>query len=125
MKMGKIVKANTEELKSFNEGKFNPIAVYQTDDIKVIAAYFRKGQFIPVHTPEVEVVIYVIEGEAEIVAGDKKFVAKKNDLVVVPKGIRRGVKALTELSVLHVVQPAPSEKDHIEVHQKITAGRFE
>jgi hypothetical protein len=46
-------------------------------------------------------------------------------LVVVPKGIRRGVKALTELSVLHVVQPAPSEKDHIEVHQKITAGRFE
>ncbi len=32
--MGKIVKVNTEELKSFDEGKFNPIAVYQTDDIK-------------------------------------------------------------------------------------------
>ena len=123
--MGKIVKANTEGLKSFDEGKFNPIAVYQTDDIKVIAAYFKEGQFIPVHTPEVDVVIYVIEGEAEIVAADKKFVAKKNDLVVVPKGIRRGVKALTELSILHVVRPAPLEKDHIEVHQKITAGRFE
>ncbi len=123
--MGKIVKANTEGLKSFDEGKFNPIAVYQTDKIKVIAAYFREGQFIPVHSPEIDVVIYVIEGEAEIVAADKKFVAKKNDLVVVPKGIRRGVKALTELSVLHVVQPTPSEKDHIEVHQKITAGRFE
>jgi quercetin dioxygenase-like cupin family protein len=123
--MGKIVKANTEELKSFDEGKFNPIAVYQTDNIKVIAAYFKEGQFIPVHTPEVDVVIYVIEGEAEIVAEDKKFVVKKNDLVVVPKGIRRGVKALTELSVLHVVQPAPSEKDHIEVHHKIAAGRFE
>ncbi len=25
--MGKIVKANTEELKSFDEGKFNPIAI--------------------------------------------------------------------------------------------------
>ncbi len=70
-------------------------------------------------------VLYVLEGEAEVVAGEEKFVAKKNDLIVVPKGIRRGVKALTELSVLHVVQPAPSEKDHIEVHQKIVAGRFE
>jgi quercetin dioxygenase-like cupin family protein len=123
--MGKIVKANTEELKSFNEKKFNPIALYQTDNIKVIAAYFREEQFIPAHTPQVDVVIYVVEGEAEIVAADKKFIAKKNDLVVVPKGIRRGVKALTELSVLHVVQPAPSERDHLEVHQMIAAGRFE
>ena len=87
--MGKIVKVNTEELKSFDEGKFNPIAVYQTDNIKVIAAYFKEGQFIPVHTPQVDVVIYVIEGEAEIVAEDKKFVVKKNDLVVVPRHKKR------------------------------------
>jgi quercetin dioxygenase-like cupin family protein len=123
--MGQIVKANTKELKSFDEGKFNPKVVYQTDHIKVIAAYFKEGQFIPVHTPEVDVVIYVLEGQAEVVAGEEKFVAKKNDLIVVPKGIKRGVRALTELSVLHVVQPAPSEKDHVEVHKKLIAGRFE
>ncbi len=123
--MQEIIKANIKELKSFDERKFNPKALYQTDNIKVIAAYFKSGQFIPVHTPGVDVVICVLEGEAEIVAGEEKFVAKKNDLIVVPKGIRRGVKALTELSLLHVVQPAPSEKDHIEVHQKIVAGRFE
>ncbi len=123
--MQEIIKANMKELKSFDERKFNPKALYQTGNIKVIAAYFKPGQFIPVHTPGVDVVICVLEGEAEIVAGEEKFVSKKNDLIVVPKGIRRGVKALTELSLLHVVQPAPSEKDHIEVHQKIVAGRFE
>jgi quercetin dioxygenase-like cupin family protein len=123
--MQEIIKANMKELKSFDERKFNPKALYQTDNIKVIAAYFKSGQFIPVHTPGVDVVICVLEGEAEIVAGEEKFVAKKNDLIVVPKGIRRGVKALTELSLLHVVQPAPSEKDHVEVHQKIATGRFE
>jgi quercetin dioxygenase-like cupin family protein len=123
--MKEIIKVNMKELESFDERKFNPKALYQTDNIKVIAAYFKSGQFIPVHTPGVDVVICVLEGEAEIVAGEEKFVAKKNDLIVVPKGIRRGVKALTELSLLHVVQPAPSEKDHVEVHQKIATGRFE
>jgi len=123
--MQEIIKANINELKSFDERKFNPKALYQTDNIKVIAAYFKSGQFIPVHTPGVDVVICVLEGEAEIVAGEEKFVAKKNDLIVVPKGIRRGIKALTELSLLHVVHPAPSEKDHVEVHQKIATGRFE
>ncbi len=123
--MAEIVRTNTREFKSFAEGRFNPKAVYQTDNIKVIAAYFKEGQFIPVHTPQVDVVIYILEGKAEVVAGEEKFTAKKNDLIVVPKGIRRGIKALTELSVLHVVQPAPSEKDHIEVHQKIVEGKFE
>ena len=123
--MQEIIKANMKELKSFDERKFNPKVLYQGDNIKVIAAYFKPGQFIPVHTPGVDVVICVLEGEAEIVAGEEKFVAKKNDLIVVPKGRKRGVKALTELSLLHVVQPVPSEKDHVEVHQKIAAGRFE
>ncbi len=91
----------------------------------MIAAYFKLGQFIPVHTPGVDLVICVLEGEAEIVAGKEKFVAKKNDLIVVPKCIRRGIKALTELSLLDVVHPVPSEKDHVEVHQKIATGRFE
>jgi quercetin dioxygenase-like cupin family protein len=123
--MPEVIKANIKELKSFDEKKFNPKVLYQTDNLKVIAAYFKPGQFIPVHTPGVDVVICVLEGEAEIVAGNEKFVAKKNDLIVVPKGTKRGIRALTELSLLHVVQPAPSEKDHLEVHQKIASGRFE
>lgn len=123
--MPETIKANIKELKSFDEKKFNPKVLYQTDTLKVIAAYFKPGQFIPVHTPGVDVVICVLEGEAEIVAGNEKYVAKKNDLIVVPKGTKRGIRALTELSLLHVVQPAPSEKDHLEVHQKIATGKFE
>jgi len=43
----------------------------------------------------------------------------------VPKGVKRGVRALTELTVLHIVQPPPGEKDHEEVHRKLAAGKFE
>ena len=123
--MGKVVKVNAMELKSLNENKFTPKPVYQSDGMKVVLAYFKKDQFIPVHAPEVELVLYVLEGEAELVAGDERVMAGKDDLIVIPKGVKRGVKALTELTILHVVQPPPGEEDHREVHERLAQGRFD
>ena len=125
MENKEVIKVNALDLKSFNENRFNPKAVYESDEIKVILAYFKQGQFIPVHTPGIDVVLCILEGEAEVVAGDEKIVAKEKDLIIVPGGTKRGVRALTELTVLHIVQPPPSEEDHIEVHAKIMQGKFE
>lgn len=123
--MEEVIKVNAIDLKSFEEHRFNPKAIYQSDAIKVILAYFKQGQFIPVHTPGIDVVLCILEGEAEVVAGDEKFKVREKDLIVVPRGIKRGIRALSELTVLHIVQPVPSEKDHEEVHVKIANNKFE
>jgi quercetin dioxygenase-like cupin family protein len=123
--MGEIVKVNAAELKSFGDNKFAPNVVYQSAGIKVVLAYFKTGQFIPVHTPGVDLVLYILEGEAEVVTGDERVTARKDDLIIVPKGLKRGVKALTELAILHVVQPPPSAEDHNQVHARLAEGRFE
>ena len=123
--MAEIVKVNAEELKSFGEQNFAPNVVYQNSEIKVILAYFKKGQFIPVHTPGVNLVLCILEGEAEVVAGDERLKAAKHDLIMIPKGAKRGIKALTELTILHVVQPPPAAEDHNEVHAKLAQGKFE
>ena len=123
--MAEIVKVNAKELKSFGEQNFAPNVVYQTGQIKVVLAYFKKGQFIPVHTPSVDLVLHILEGDAEVVAGDKRLNAVKDDLIIIPKGAKRGIKALTELTILHVVQPPPSAEDHNEVHVKLAKGKFE
>jgi len=123
--MGEIVKVNAGELKSFDDKKFAPNVVYQSAGIKVVLAYFKTGQFIPVHTPGVDLVLYILEGEAEVVTGDERVTARKDDLIIVPKGLKRGVKALTELTILHVVQPPPSAEDHNQVHARLAEGRFE
>ena len=120
-----IVKANAKDLKSFGEKNFSPNVVYQSPDIKVVLAYFKKDQFIPVHAPGVDLVLYILEGEAEVVAGEERLSAVRDDLIVIPKGAKRGVKALTELAILHVVQPPPTAEDHNEVHAKLAQGRFE
>ena len=123
--METIVRVNAGELKSLDENKFTPKPVYQSDGMKVVLAYFKPGQFIPVHSPQVEVVLCILGGEAEIVAGDEQVIAKKHDLIIVPKGVKRGVKALAELTVLHVVAPPPSEDDHKEVQQRLAEGKFD
>ena len=123
--MAEIVRVNAKELKSFGENNFAPNVVYQSTDIKVVLAYFKRDQFIPIHTPRVDLILYILEGEAEVAAGEERLSAKKDDLIVIPKGAKRGIKALTDLSILHVVQPPPSEKDHNEVHAKLAQGRFE
>jgi quercetin dioxygenase-like cupin family protein len=123
--MNNIVRVNAEKLKSLDDDKFTPKPVYQTEDMKVVLAYFKPGQFIPVHSPQVDVVLCVLEGEAEMVAGDEEVIAKKNDLIIIPKGVKRGVKALTELTLLHVVQPPPGDQDHKEVHRRLAEGKFD
>ena len=123
--METIIRVNAAELKSLDDNKFSPKPVYQTEEMKVVLAYFKPGQFIPVHSPQVDVVLCILEGEAEIVAGDELLTAKKDDLIIVPKGAKRGVKALSELTLLHVVQPPPGEEDHNRVHRKLAEGTFD
>jgi len=123
--MAKIVRVNASELKSLDDAKFVPKAVYQSKGMKVVLAYFKEGQFIPVHSPAVELVLCIIDGKAEVVAGEERVAAGKNDIIIIPKGEKRGVKALSELTVLHVVQPPPSDIDHKEVHARLAQGKFD
>ena len=123
--MEKIVRVNAAELKSLDDAKFVPKAVYQSLGMKVVLAYFKEGQFIPVHAPEIELVLCILEGKAEVIAGEERMAAGKNDIIIIPKGEKRGVKALTELTVLHVVQPPPSDMDHKEVHARLAQGKFD
>lgn len=120
-----VIKVNAESLKSYDDKKFNPKSIYQSDQIRVILAYFKKGQFIPVHTPNIDVVLCILEGEAEVVAGEERIKAGLNDIIIIPKGFKRGILALNDLTVLHIVQPPPSDLDHKEVHQKLAAGEFD
>lgn len=109
----------------FYHDRFAAKALFESPEMKVIQAAFRAGQFIPVHTPDVHVVLYVISGEGEVVAGDERRVLREGDLVVVPRGMKRGVKAKTDMVLLHVVSPPPTAADHGNMAARIARGDFE
>ncbi len=120
-----MIRVNTQDIKSFDDTKFKPIVIYQSAESRVILAYFKKGQFIPVHKPNIDLILCILEGEAEVVAGEERSKAGPNDLIIIPKGVQRGIMALSDLTALHIVQPPPSNEDHKEVHEKLVAGKFE
>ena len=117
--------ARPKEKVTFNPARFAPTPLFESPEMKVIQAAFRAGQFIPVHMPDVHVVLYVLEGEGEVVAGEKRRPVREGDLVVVPRRVARGVKAKTDMVVLHVVSPAPTEADHGDMAARIARGDFE
>ena len=107
-----------------DDSAFSPIPVYTSSNYRVILAYFKAGQFIPVHTPKIDLVLVVHSGTGEVVAGDRRFDVKQGDVVIVPKGEKRGVRAFSDMEILHLVSPPPTDGDHEEVARKLLQGAF-
>lgn len=112
--MNDVVFTDFEKEKEYNETRFNPKVIYETDKVKIILGYFKAGQFIPVHKPSINLVLYIIEGKGEVIASSKKYNVKAGDLIIVPEGEDRGIKAQTNLTMLHIVSPPPTATDHKE-----------
>lgn len=123
--MTEPVFARPREKVEFDPTRFAATPLFESPEMKVIKAAFRAGQFIPVHKPDVHVVLYILSGEGEVVAGDKRRSVKEGDLVVVPRKMARGVQAKTDMIVLHVVSPPPTEADHGDMAARIARGDFE
>lgn len=120
-----VVFTSFDKEKTVDESAFSPVPIYTSKDYKVILAYFKEGQFIPVHSPGVDLILLVHSGRGEMIAGDQKINVMPGDLVIVPRGNKRGIRALTDMQVLHLVSPPPTDKDHEEVAKKLSASSFD
>ncbi|MEI2691969.1 MAG: cupin domain-containing protein [Anaerolineae bacterium] len=109
----------------FSPAQFNPITLAGNERAKVILACLEPGQFIPVHQPGVDLTLIVLEGEAQVVAGEREETLHAGAIVFVPAGQRRGIKAETRLVLLHVVTPPPTMEDHSQVMAGLQAGRWQ
>ncbi len=119
-----IVFTSFEKERDFDDRTFSPVPVYTGESYRVILGYLRAGQFIPVHSPKTDLVLLVHSGDGQVVAGDRAFDVRPGDLVIVPKGQKRGVKARSDMEILHLVSPPPTDADHEEVAQKLQLGVF-
>ncbi len=117
--------ARPKEKVAFDPKRFLAKPLFECAEMKVVRASFRAGQFIPVHAPDVHVVLYVLSGEGEVVAGNERHKVREGDLVAVPRKVKRGVRAKTDMTVLHVVSPPPTEEEHGDMAARIARGDFE
>jgi quercetin dioxygenase-like cupin family protein len=113
------------DLVAFRPERFNPVLVAAGAHMKAVLTCLEAGQFIPVHKPGVDMVLLILEGDGQVVAGDSQEAVNAGSVVFVPAGEARGLKAETGMVALHVVSPPPTEKDHFEVMAKLKQGKWQ
>lgn len=113
-----------EQAAAFRPEKFNPVVIAENERVKVIEACFEPGQFIPVHSPGVDLTLVVLEGTGALISDGQERRIGPGALAFIPAGTSRGIKAETRLVLLHVVTPPPNDADHVQVADGLKRGEW-
>ena len=113
--------------RAYEDDRFAPVELFDSDRMRVACGYFEPGQFIPVHAPSSDVVVHVRSGSGIVRDGDDDHRVEAGDIVVVEADAERGVKADADsrLEALLVVAPPPTDAEHEVVDERLRAGEFD
>lgn len=104
---------NAAELAEFSPDGFGRRTLAETDRFRVVIAALSDGQQIPIHAPPLDLVMTIVEGTGEVMAGGTVHPVRAGDVVVVGAGEMRGLRAIGgRLVAVNVVSPPPGAGDH-------------
>lgn len=112
-------------LAQFGDEHFTPVTLARTEhsDMKVVG--LEAGQAIPVHHPNSDLTMVIIEGEATLVAGDEELARAGPGAVLHAKaGQARGVHADKRTVLVVVASPPPTPADHSELAEHFAKGTW-
>lgn len=125
MAMGRyFFQAQYEKLVRYDKERFNAIILGEGAHLRALLTTLLPGQFIPLHTPGVDLALLVLRGKGWLVVGESEIELGPGSVALVPRGIRRGIQATTRMVLFQVVSPPPKEADHSEVQDKLARGVF-
>ncbi|UPV75343.1 cupin domain-containing protein [Halorussus limi] len=122
-----MVATDFDAEREYDDEQFSAQSVFRSDRMKVVLGYFEPGQFIPVHAPDSDVAITVRKGRGVVRDGDDEHTVEPGDVVVVPAGEDRGVKADADrrLEATLVTAPPPTDAEHDPVREGLKRGEFD
>ncbi|WP_135535778.1 cupin domain-containing protein [Halostella pelagica] len=121
-----MVATDFDAERTYDEDQFTAREIFRSERAKAVLGFFEPGQFIPVHAPDSDVVITVRTGRGTIKDGEREHDVSEGDVVAVPAGEARGVRAEGErLEATLVTAPPPSDADHQLVREGLRRGEFD
>ena len=109
---------------SFSKERFTPVPFGQSERSRALLVCLEPGQFIPLHSPGVDITFVILEGEGTLVAGTREAEVGPGALAFAAAGEARGLRARTRLIAVHVVAPPPTEEDHTAVMAGLRRGSW-
>jgi len=101
------------DLAEFSTEEFGRKVLAETDRFRVVIAALEDGQEIPLHAPPLDMVMTIVEGIGQVMAGQQMHSVRAGDVVIVPTGQTRGLRATGgRLVAVNVVSPPPGAGHH-------------
>lgn len=122
-----MVATSLEAEREYDDDRFSAQSIHRSETQKVVLGYFEPGQFIPVRAPDSDVAITVLSGTGVVRDGDEEHTVGPGDVVAVPAGTERGVRADedTRLEATLVTAPPPTGAEHDPVRRGLQRGEFD
>lgn len=109
---------------TFSADRFTPVPFGQSEHCRALLVCLEPGQFIPLHSPGVDITFVILEGEGTLVAGTQEAEVGPGALAFAAAGEARGLRARTRLIAVHIVAPPPTEADHTAVMAGLRRGSW-
>lgn len=107
------VAGHAADLAEFASSEFGRRTIAETDRLRAVVVAFEPGQEIPLHAPSLDLVATIVEGTGEVFAGDRVHHVRAGDVVFVPAGETRGMRATGgRMIAVNVVSPPPGPDSH-------------
>jgi len=122
-----MVATDFDAERTYDDERFTARTIFETERQKVVLGFFAPGQFIPVHAPDSDVAITVHDGRGVVRDGETEHAVAAGDVVVVPAGVERGVRADADsrLEATLVTAPPPTDAEHAPVREGLAHGVFD
>lgn len=119
-------KTSVDAEREYDDDRFSARGTFASEHSKVVCGYFEPGQFIPVHAPDSDVTVVVQAGRGIVRDGEEEHAVEPGDVVSVPAGRERGVRADGErLEAVLVTAPPPTDAEHEPVREGLRTGQFD
>jgi len=94
---------NLESLLDYQEGSVVSRALINKDVGTVTLFSFDKDEGLSEHTAPFDAIVYVFNGEAEIIISNEKFLLKKGQMIIMPANEPHALKAIEKFKMMLIM----------------------
>ncbi len=95
--------ANLTDLVNYQDGSIVSKEIVKKGTGTVTLFAFDKGQGLSEHTAPFDALVYIIDGEAEVIISGKSFYPKNGDIIIMPANEPHSLKAIKRFKMMLVM----------------------
>jgi quercetin dioxygenase-like cupin family protein len=97
---------NLNSLLDYQEGSVVSRALINKDVGTVTLFSFDKGENLSEHTAPFDALVYIFNGEAEIIISKEKFILKSGQMIIMPANEPHALKAIEKFKMMLIMVKA-------------------